>query len=74
MQVVLIGHSMGGLSCMLLTEQFSHKIGLVIYVAAILIPSGASVMGSGVLTEFVLQSLFLRSLLAGHLLVMVTEN
>ena len=40
LQVVLVGHSMGGLSTLLAMERHSHKIGLAIFVAAVVTPSG----------------------------------
>lgn len=47
-KVVLVGHSLAGLTCMLLMERFSHKIGLVIHVAAVLTPNGVSLNESKV--------------------------
>lgn len=52
-KVVMIGHSMGGLSCLQMAETFVHRIGLLIYDAAVLLPSGVSAMDCGDLTELV---------------------
>jgi alpha-beta hydrolase superfamily lysophospholipase len=38
--VVLVAHSMGGLSLSLAMERYSHKIGLAIFVAAVVNASG----------------------------------
>ncbi|KAG0557865.1 hypothetical protein KC19_11G162600 [Ceratodon purpureus] len=54
-KVVLIGHSLGGVSCLQFMESFSHKIGLAILVTAVLTPSGASVIDSGPLTALMFQ-------------------
>jgi pimeloyl-ACP methyl ester carboxylesterase len=52
-QVVLVGHSLGGLSCLQFLEAFPHKIGLVIFLAAVVTPSGSSMTDSGPLTDLV---------------------
>lgn len=52
-QVVLVAHSMAGLNSLLLMEQFSHKIGLAILIAATIVPNGKSLMDAGKLTELV---------------------
>jgi len=57
LQVVVIGHSMGGLSCMQLTESFSHRIGLVIHVATVVTPNAVSVMDCSELSELVLHAM-----------------
>ncbi|KAG0602080.1 hypothetical protein M758_11G158700 [Ceratodon purpureus] len=50
-KVVLIGHSLGGLSCLQFMETFSQKIGLVIFLSAVLTPSGSPMSDSGPLTD-----------------------
>jgi len=75
MQVVLIGHSLAGLSCMLLMEQFPHKIGLVIHVAAVLAPNGVPLNESAVADLVLLQVYMIDSFFsqfnANHLLLTV---
>lgn len=53
-QVVLVAHSMAGLNSLQLMEQFSHKIGLAIFIAAVIVPNGKALMDAGKLTELVL--------------------
>jgi pimeloyl-ACP methyl ester carboxylesterase len=40
LQVVLVGHSMGGFANLMLMERFSHKIDFAVFVSAVLAPSG----------------------------------
>jgi predicted alpha/beta hydrolase family esterase len=52
-QVVLVAHSMGGLTQLLLMERFSSKIGLAISVAAVLTASELSVFDDATFADLV---------------------
>ena len=53
MQVVLVAHSMGGLTALQLMESFSSKIGLTIFVSAVLTASETPVFFNPTLSDLV---------------------
>lgn len=53
LQVVLVGHSMGGIANLMLMEMFPHKIDVAVFVAAVVIPSGVSLFDDTTLLNLV---------------------